>query len=142
MPDETEKTKIIIDEDWKSQVQREKETLAAKEAKEPQAPPAESSESKAAEATSARRSEAKLPPATLSTLLSTLATQAMFALGQFPHPTTGKAELDFDQAQHFIDSLQMLQDKTAGNRTAEESLLLENILHELRMAFITLQKRK
>jgi hypothetical protein len=34
--------------------------------------------------------------------------------------------------------LQMLQEKTQGNLTPEEGQMLEQILHELRMAFVAI----
>jgi hypothetical protein len=83
----------------------------------------------------------EMPPASLPVLLTTLATQAMVALGQIAHPLTGKAEIDLVEARHFIDTLEMLEQKTAGNRTQQESLLLESLLHELRLAYIAVQKR-
>ncbi|MEX0712098.1 MAG: DUF1844 domain-containing protein [Pirellulales bacterium] len=121
-----EKPKIIIDEDWKSQVQREKEELERKQEPQQQPGPAAAGE---------------IPPASLPVLLTTLATQAMVALGQIAHPLTGKAEIDLAEARHFIDTLEMLEQKTAGNRTQQESLLLESLLHELRLAYIAVQKR-
>ncbi len=80
-----------------------------------------------------------LPPATFAFLLTTLATQAMIALGQVPNPLTGKVETRAVQAKHYIDTLAMLAEKTQGNRTAEESQLLDDLLHQLRMAFVQLQ---
>jgi hypothetical protein len=77
-----------------------------------------------------------MPPASLLTLVSTLASQAMLSLGAIPHPITGKAEVDFEQAKHFIDTLGLLEEKTAGNRTPEEDATLTQVVHELRMAFV------
>ena len=72
-------------------------------------------------------------------LLTTLATQALVGLGQIPHPLSGKAEIQLDEAKHFIDTLEMLEAKTAGNRTPEEERLLENLLHELRLGYVEVQ---
>ena len=79
----------------------------------------------------------QLPPATLSFLISTLATQAMVSLGAVPNPITNKTESNPDQARHFIDTLAMLEEKTVGNRTPEESQLLSSCLHQLRMVALT-----
>ena len=54
------------------------------------------------------------------------------ALGLLPNPVTKKADVQLDQAKHAIDLLTMLQQKTEGNRTPEESGELEAALHELR----------
>ncbi|MEN6449167.1 MAG: DUF1844 domain-containing protein, partial [Thermoguttaceae bacterium] len=61
------------------------------------------------------------------------------ALGLIPNPMTKKAERHADRATHAIDMLAMLQQKTEGNRTPDETAELENVLHELRMAFIQTQ---
>ncbi|MGH7136492.1 MAG: DUF1844 domain-containing protein [Pirellulales bacterium] len=127
-PNEEAKPKLIIDEDWKSQVQAEKEALD-RQVHHEHAPP----ESKAAPGAP------PLPPATLAVLLTTLATQTLVALGQVPHSVSGKPEVHLDEAKHFIDTLEMLETKTAGNRTPEETLLLDNLLHELRLGYVQVQ---
>ena len=43
-------------------------------------------------------------------------------------------------ARYKIDLLAMLQEKTEGNRTPEESKLLDDVLYQLRMLY--LQKSK
>jgi hypothetical protein len=40
-----------------------------------------------------------------------------------------------------VDMLQVLEDKTAGNRTSDESRLLDNTLHDLRMAYVAVQSQ-
>lgn len=75
------------------------------------------------------------PPATLDFHVQTLFTQALMALGRVPNPITGKPIRNLPSARHFIDTIAMLETKTAGNRTEEESKLFEEILHQLRMQF-------
>ncbi|HZZ72505.1 MAG TPA: DUF1844 domain-containing protein [Pirellulales bacterium] len=77
-----------------------------------------------------------LPEASLAFLITTLATQAAVSLGIVENPLTGKTEFQPDQARHFIDTLAMLEEKTVGNRTPEESELLHSALHQLRMAAV------
>jgi hypothetical protein len=84
----------------------------------------------------AESTDMKLPPATLSSLVSILGTQALIALGQIADPATGKTDRNPDQAKHFIDLVAMLDAKTAGNRTPEESQLIDGVLHQLRMMFV------
>ncbi len=72
--------------------------------------------------------------------VSTLSLQASIALGVIPNPATDKAEEDLTQAKFLIDTLDMLKEKTKGNLAPEESTLLENLLYELRMAFISKSK--
>ena len=75
------------------------------------------------------------PPATLDFHVQTLFTQALMALGRVPNPITGKPIRNLPSARHFIDTIAMLEVKTAGNRTQDESKLFEEILHQLRMQF-------
>lgn len=110
--------RIIIDEDWKSQVQAEKEQ-AEKKVREPTKP-----------------ERAPLPPASFPLLLTTLATQAMVGLGAVPNPLTNKAERDLEQAKHFIDLLGILEERTKGNLTAEERRLLDAFLFDLRLQYV------
>ena len=127
-----EKSRIIIDEDWKSQVEAEKAALKQQAGQTPSPEPARQA--------SQGQDHGLLPPATLPVLLTTLATQALVSLGQIPHPATNQPEIRLDEAKHFIDLLEMLEQKTTGNRTPEESQLLENLLHELRLGYLTLSK--
>ncbi|MEX2142207.1 MAG: DUF1844 domain-containing protein [Pirellulales bacterium] len=164
---ENPENKLHIDENWKDQVEREKEAAKAKvgatQSASAGAPPATTDASSTSPEESARRHAAEttgeeqpfgepagdrgqpatrdyaLPPPTLAFLITTLGTQAMVALGEVPNPLTGKLERLPNQAKHFIDTLAMLEEKTVGNRTPEESALLSSLLHQLRMAFVAAQ---
>jgi hypothetical protein len=150
---ETSEKKLHIDEDWKTQVERER--AAAKK----QAPPVADASAATGEEAARQRAEEStgepqpygepagestatetrdypLPPPSLAFLITTLGTQAMVALGEVPNPITGKLEKLLNQSKHFIDTLAMLDEKTAGNRTPEESALLSSLLHQLRMAYV------
>ncbi len=70
-----------------------------------------------------------------------LYSEALMHLGQVPDPVTGQPHQDLEQAQFTIDLLAMLKEKTEGNRTAEESAVLDEILANLRMAFVRLTRR-
>jgi hypothetical protein len=125
MPDDK---KIIIDEDWKAQVQAEKEAAAGE--------PASAGGTKSG-APNADSGTQDLPmSASFEMLVTTLATEALAALGQFPHPVTGKAEVHRHHAQYLIDTLDVLRQKSQGNLTPAEQQLLESVLHQLRMLFI------
>jgi hypothetical protein len=120
--------KIIIDEDWKSQVQAEKEAEQQKQ----QGPAQEQ----------AGGSQAPLPAPTLSFLAGTIYMQGVMALGLLPNPSADKEPtVHVDHARHSIDMLAMLQQKTEGNRTSEESEEIEEMLHQLRMAFVTVTQK-
>ncbi len=131
MPDQSPnpEKKIIVDEDWKSQVEAEKTAAAAAEAS-PQ-PAADSPDQR----------HVPLPAPDLTFLVSTFYLQAAIALGLMPNPATNKAEVQLDHAQHSIDVLAMLQQKTEGNRTQEESDEIEAVLHQLRLTFVTVKNQ-
>jgi hypothetical protein len=118
--------KIIIDEDWKSQVQAEKE--AAKQ-KSPQPSAAEAAKA---------GGDFQMPPASLEMLITTLVTEAMISLGQAPHPHTGEVVFQPQQAKYLIDTIDMLREKTQGNVTPDEMQLMEQLLHQLRMVYVQL----
>ena len=61
---------------------------------------------------------------------------ALMQMGQLKDPTTKKAAKNLENAKLSIDILGMLQEKTKNNLTADESQLLENVLRELRLAFV------
>ena len=134
--------KIIIDEDWKSQVQAEKEAAAKKAASEPAAgEPASTAEQLAGEhqaqgAAPGSQAAPQLPPASFEMLVTTLATEVLVALGQIPHPVTKKAEIEREHAQYLIDTLDVLRVKTKGNLTEREQQLIDEVLHQVRMVFI------
>ena len=66
----------------------------------------------------------------------------MFQLGLIPGPGGERIPSDMTNAQRTIDLLQVLQEKTQGNLTGNESRLLDDVLYELRMTFVELQKRQ
>ncbi len=76
------------------------------------------------------------PEADFKFFVTTLTLQASIALGHMANPSTGKTEKDPAQAKFLIDTLAMLQEKTKGNLTKEEADLLENLLYELRLAYV------
>lgn len=77
-------------------------------------------------------------PASFVNFLSTLATNAAAALGAVPHPATGQRSLDLDTGKYWLDVLGMLRDKTKGNLHEKESRLLEGLLADLRMQYVTM----
>ena len=85
-------------------------------------------------------SNQKLPPPSFGLLVASFAAQASVALGQMPNPMTNKAEVNLDLAKHAIDTLAILEQKTKGNLTAEESAMLEGVLHQMRIAYLEAQK--
>lgn len=122
--------KIIVDEDWKSQVEAEKEAAL----KGPKVEETETAKE------SAHPRDVPLPPASLEILIASLATQAMTSLGLLPSPISNKLERMPNQAKHLIDMLSVLQEKTQGNRSEQESAILDDTLHQLRMAYVSVRE--
>jgi len=77
------------------------------------------------------------PPATFEFLVHTLFTQALMALGRIPNPITKQSHVNMAAARHFVDMLAMLEQKTAGNLSADEARMLEEVQHQLRMMVLT-----
>jgi len=113
---------LVVDTDWKSQVEKEKQTVSESES--------EVTEAQASDPTR------ELPPASLGMLISTFYSQAMMALGVMENPSTGQKETDLMMAKHFVDTLEMLQKKTEGNTDEDESKMFDEVLHLLRMAYV------
>jgi len=90
--------------------------------------------------------ESSLPPVSFPTFLLSLHTSALIHLGVLPDPMSGEEHLNLEIARQNIDLLEILKAKTRGNLSEEEDKLLENILYELRMAYLeicqNLQKKE
>jgi hypothetical protein len=116
MPDSNE-PRIIIDDDWKQQAQREKEEadLRTREQEEPQS----------------------LPVPSILELVQMVIMQASIGLGGMQDPGTGQMiPQNLPLAKHYIDLLEVLKNKTKGNLDEEETKIIDGTLHELRMVFV------
>ncbi len=101
-----------IDESWKEAVEKEKDQ-ASKEGREiPQEPD-------------------------FSFFITTLGLQASIALGEIANPITKQKEENLNQAKFIIDTLSLLKEKTKGNLDPEEEKILDNLLYELRMLYVS-----
>ncbi len=126
--------KLIVDTDWKSQAQAEKERLAEVAAAKaaPKAPEA----GEAAEGEAAPREE-KIG---IQDVVSLLVTNALSYMGAFADPQTGRAVVAPDMARVYIDMLGVLEEKTKGNLSEKESQVLSQTLSELRLEYVELAK--
>lgn len=109
-----EPKKILVDDDWKAQARREKEQLAAQLGTQPDA----------------------LPAASFVELINLLVMNAMAGLGMMAGPGGKPIPPNLEAAKHFVDMLQLLEDKTKGNLTNEEKKLLDQMLYEMRMYYV------
>jgi len=104
------------DESWKDSVDKEKEIL--KEEKD----------------------KFNIPEPDFKFFVTTLSLQASISLGVIANPVSNKQEEDLTQAKFLIDTLDMLKEKTKGNLNEDEAGFLENVLYELKMAYVSKQK--
>jgi len=123
-----EEKKIIIDEDWKVKVQREKEELQKKLEEEKTKNP-EASEDKEISP------EEALTPS-FESLVGVLTTDAMLALGVIAPQGAQQVVIDLEQAQFFIDLLLVLRDKTKGNLSSKEEGILNNSIAQLQEIYL------
>jgi len=108
--------RLHVDDDWKAQAQREKAKLAEEvESHADAAPPAE---------------------ANFLSILNILAMQAMVGLGGFAGPGGQQIPPNPELAKHFVDLLEVLDQKTKGNLTLDEKKVLDTTLYNLRMAYV------
>jgi hypothetical protein len=77
-------------------------------------------------------------PASFLNFLMSIASNAASSLGMIEHPVTHERSVDLELAKHWIDVLGMLQKKTQGNLNASETKMLEGLLSDLRMQFVSL----
>jgi hypothetical protein len=122
MAEEAQEKKIIIDEDWKEEAQREKEMLARAMEEE-------------------KRQKSRPPEkASFGLLVGSLATQALISLGEVENPFTKKREVNIDEARFHIDMIEMLEEKTKNNLEPDEANMLKNLLFDLRMRVVNKTK--
>jgi hypothetical protein len=69
------------------------------------------------------------------------AQNAALFLGQIPNPKTGEGEVNLELAKMFIDQLAMIQEKTRGNLTNEETTVLRNAISNLQMVYVEVAQK-
>jgi hypothetical protein len=104
-----------VDESWKEEAEKEK--LAHRKEQE--------------------EIKEDIPEVNFSFFLTTLGLQAAIFLGEIPNPVSNKKEENLPQAKFIIDTLDMLKEKTKGNLSTEEDSLLDNMLYDLRMRYVS-----
>jgi hypothetical protein len=135
----SDEKKIIIDEDWKTQIAaeraKEEQEATALKPKDEQG----SKDEQGASDPNAPTGQVDLPPPSFEMLLTTLATEAMMSLGQMPIPGQQQPEVNLPQAQYVIDLISVLKEKTVGNLTNEEKTTLDDLLYQLRMMYVAVE---
>ncbi|HOK09224.1 MAG TPA: DUF1844 domain-containing protein [Candidatus Hydrogenedens sp.] len=123
-----EEKKIIIDEDWKTKVQKEKEELQKKLEQE-------KAQKQDTTAGGVNEGDEALTPS-FETIVGILTTDAMLALGVIAPQGSQQVIIDLEQAQFFIDLLMILRDKTKGNLSPQEEGILNNSIAQLQEIFL------
>lgn len=122
-----EDLKKKVDESWKETVGKEKQ--ASEPIRQAQGSSrAEPRDDEAGEAT---------VEVTFTLFVSGLMMEALIALGALENPVTKKKEANKAHAKFIIDTLAMLQEKTKNNLAKDEADMLDSILYELRMRFVS-----
>lgn len=134
----SEERKIIIDEGWKAQVEREREEARVASASVAGPPPAAEVATANIDAEvdlDAELAPDDIEPSSFEGLISGLGAQAMMALGLLLEEGQKQVYVDLPLAKHLIDSMMMLREKTKGNLTQHESTILTRIVADLQHAF-------
>jgi hypothetical protein len=156
--DDQQDSKIVVDTDWKEQVAREKEAPSESTEAPSESTEAPSESTEAPESDHGREEKTVVtetagdpvadrgdddmpppPPASFDVLVSMLFTQAMAFLGQIPDPASQATKINKSYAKHYIDTLEMLGEKTKGNLADDENKMLSEALHALRMMYVNVK---
>lgn len=130
MPDEERLERKRVDEDWKERVDQEKSEPSPPAAAGPAGAPAVEPE--------ASHAHGELPTeARFDIFISGLSMEALIGLGDLPHPVTKKRDVNLPQAKYLIDLLGIIDEKTRGNLTPDETQLLSDMLYQLRMRYMS-----
>jgi hypothetical protein len=79
-----------------------------------------------------------LPKPDFASFLISLGSTAFVHMGLLPDPESGKTRTpNLPVARQTIDMLELLEEKTRGNLTADEATLLRNLLTDLRLRFVS-----
>jgi hypothetical protein len=87
-------------------------------------------------------SEARTGRPTLEGLFVMLASSAVMAMGDAPDPATGDVRVDPAMAADSIDLLVLLREKTEGNRTPEETQLLDELIYDLQLRYVAAIRKR
>ncbi|CAB1064697.1 hypothetical protein D1BOALGB6SA_9493 [Olavius sp. associated proteobacterium Delta 1] len=126
------KDRRIFSEDSREDEAQDKEPSAESS---PEVEAHASSSAGEAQATEAQQ-EPPLPEINFSTFVVSLNASALLHLGAIEDPTTGQTNKNLSMAKQTIDILNLLEEKTVGNLSTEETNLLKNILYDLRIIYV------
>lgn len=82
-----------------------------------------------------------LPAVDFTTFVVSLSHSALLHLGDAPHPTEEKSNVDLPLARQSIDLLALIQEKTHGNLTGAEEQVLTQALYDLRLRYVEVSQK-
>ena len=135
-PEEKQETPVAVTQEAAAAAPAVEETPAAPE-QEFSTSAAPESQGAEEEFTEEDLADARDPTSFVSFLMS-IASNAASALGMMEHPVTHQRDVDVELGKHWIDILGMLQKKTEGNLTSQEKRMIEGLLADLRMQYVSL----
>ena len=81
-------------------------------------------------------------PVTFSSFVISLGSSSLMLMGEQLDPQQTPIPVNLPQAKEIIDLLSVLEDKTKGNLTSDEQMVLRDMLYALRMKYVTLASPK
>lgn len=81
-------------------------------------------------------------PVNFSSFVISMGSSALMLMGEQLDPQQPSMPLNLPQAKEIIDLLSMLEEKTRGNLTADEQVVMKDMLYALRMKFVSLTSGK
>ncbi len=87
------------------------------------------------------KSQEEFPKLDLTTFFLSISSAAFMGLGLVGRSESdAKPEVDLQLARQNIDLLELMLEKTKGNRTVDEDKLIETLLFETRMRYVQAKK--
>ena len=78
------------------------------------------------------------PPLSFSAFIFSLGTSALMLMGEQLSPEKPSLPINLPQAKEMIDILSILEEKTKGNLTADETNVIRDMLYTLQMKYVEL----
>lgn len=76
------------------------------------------------------------PPVSFSSFIFSLGTSALMLMGEKLSPDQPTAPVNLPQAKEIIDILSILEEKTKGNLTNDETTVIKDMLYTLRIKYV------
>lgn len=131
------KDKRIFDETGDVRDEETKEKQKKETVEKPDISEKDEIPKKAEETGSAEEKSHPFPEINFAGFIFSLHTSALLHFGDFPDPVSNEKSRNLPAAKQTIEILDMMKDKTRGNLDENEEKLLDGILYELKMRYVT-----